>query len=55
MSKDLRKEVSLICGYTFTDRKWLKNFRELQKEGRIGMKQVLELLALILEVLDEKE
>lgn len=53
--KDLRKEVSLILNYTLTNKNWLKNFQELQKEGRIGTKQILELLALILEVLDEKE
>ena len=52
---DLRKEVSLIMGYTFTNKKWLKTFRELEVEGRIGTKQILELIALILQVLDERE
>lgn len=45
----IRKELSKITGYTFTSNKFTKEFETLAKEGRITMKQVLQMLAVLCE------
>ena len=50
MSKlTIRQEVSKIVGFTFTSNNFSQMFKSLEKEGRLSLKEVLAILALLLE------
>lgn len=51
----IRQEVSKILDYTIPPKGFRKAFRQLQIEGRISMKHVLSILALLVELEEEKE
>lgn len=51
----IRKEVSNILGFSIPQGKWDKSFNELDKEGRIQKKQMLEIILLLLKREEERE
>lgn len=54
MSK-LSREVSRIFGYTVSEGEYRKEFERLEREGRVTSKNINQLVALILEYLEEQK
>jgi len=52
---DLRREVSNLLGVVIPDDAWESTFAELEKTGRIQMKQVVQLLVMLLKRAEENE
>ena len=51
----IRVEVSRILGYTIPEGEFEKAFRELDKDGRITKKHIIEILLLLIKKEQERE
>lgn len=52
---NIRQEVSRILGFTIPEGEWDKSFSELDKEGRITKKHLIEILLLLLKREEARE
>ena len=51
----IRQEVSAIFNYAIPKGGYRKEFRQLEKEGRISNKQIIEIIVLLLEKEEKRE
>ena len=53
--KSIRREISQIVGVLIPKDGWEQTFKELQGQGRISPKQLVEILLVILKKLEAQE
>lgn len=53
--KTLRREISEIVRVLIPEGKWDETFNQLDKEGRITQKQIIQILLVIIKRLEENE
>lgn len=51
----IRKKISKILGYTITDDGYEKAFDTLEKEGRITIKHIIQILLILIQKEEERE
>ena len=53
--KPIRRQISEIVRVLIPEDKWDATFKELEKDGRISQKQIIQMLLVILKRLEENE
>jgi Ca2+-binding EF-hand superfamily protein len=51
----IRVDISRVLGYTIPEDKFEQSFRELDKDGRITKKHIIEILLLLIKREQERE
>jgi hypothetical protein len=53
--KSIRRQVSEILGVLIGENEWDETFHELEKQGKISQRQIIDILLVVLKRLEQDE